>query len=86
MSKQKYIKVILKIAKRNIENLAAKKSLVNLAKLGAKFVLRIYQLGYMVLQPSFLMQMVLSIRQDYQRILRFHSLNVLNLFQVLQTC
>ena len=63
MSKQKYIKVILKIAKRNIENLAAKKSLVNLAKLGAKFVLRIYQLGYMVLQPSFLMQMVLSIRK-----------------------
>ena len=41
------------------------KSLVVLTKLGAKFVLRIYKLGYMVLQPSFLMQMVLHIRKGY---------------------
>ena len=56
---------------------------VILTKLGAKFVLRIYQLGYMVLQTSLLMQMLVSIRKGYQRILQFCSLNMLNLYQVL---
>ena len=64
------------------ETLLQKKSLVIPTKLGAKFVLRIYQLDYMVLQPLFLMQMVLRIRKGYQRILQFHSINILNLHQV----
>ena len=59
--------------------LGCKKRPVILTKLGAKFVLRINELGYMVLQPSLLMQMVISIRYGFQRIIKFHRLNVLNL-------
>ena len=35
-------------------------------------------------QSSFLIQMVLSIRKGYQRVLQFHSFKVLNLYQVLR--
>ena len=47
--------------------LGCKKSLVILTKVGAKFVLRVYQLGYMVSQPSFLMQMVLTLTKKLVR-------------------
>ena len=54
MSKEKNIKVIFKISgcKMKHSKFGCKKSLVILTKLGAKFVLRIYQFGYMLLQPS----------------------------------
>ena len=62
MSKQKNIKVIFEISgfKMKHSKLVCEKNLVILTKLGAKFVLRIYKLCYMVLQPSFLMQIVLT--------------------------
>ena len=52
------MKVISKMSGCKHLRLGCKKTLVVFTKLDAKFVLRIHQLDYMVMQSSFLMQMV----------------------------